>query len=158
MIDYEINRLEEPTPEDARYLSRISKASKAHWGYPPEWLELWQEDLEVSPAYLAQNQTFVLCLRPDRAFIGFCVICEASPELLWVEHLWLLPEYIGQGLGSALLQRSLEECILPEHRSVRVVADPNAAAFYGSRGFSVIDYHPSQPGDRRLPVMEKSLA
>lgn len=145
-----------PSAADAQLLSSISKASKAYWGYPPEWLELWRADLEVTPEYLARHYNFVLHWLPDRKVIGFCVLMEEAHQL-WVEHLWVLPDYIGRGLGSALLTTALDQCIGPNHRSVRVIADPNAVPFYKSKGFSTVDYHPSQPGNRRLPVMERTI-
>lgn len=155
-MNYKIHKLTKPSEANAQMLSRISKASKAHWGYPAEWLALWQEDLEVTPAYLAQHHTFVLREVQQEAFIGFCIISEAMPRL-WIEHLWVLPQFIGKGLGSALLETALSSCIQPEHQSVKVIADPNAAAFYEAKGFITVDYHPSQPGDRKLPIMERVL-
>lgn len=154
---FHIHQLETPMEQDARALSRISRASKAHWGYPEEWLNLWRADLEVSTDYLRQHHTFVIRLHTDQSFIGFCILSEEGSHLLWVEHLWVLPEYIGRGLGSALLQTALTACIRSEHQAVKVIADPNAAPFYAAKGFVTVDEHPSQPGDRKLPVMEKRL-
>nr|WP_244136134.1 MULTISPECIES: hypothetical protein [unclassified Burkholderia] len=34
---------------DADELTRLARLSKAHWGYPKEWLDLWQNDLTISP-------------------------------------------------------------------------------------------------------------
>lgn len=154
---FHIFKLYRSTETDAKSLSRISKASKAYWGYPAAWLELWRNDLEVTAAYLTQHPTFVLQNTVNSTYTGFCIISEEHTHTLWIEHLWVLPEYIGQGLGSALLNTALQTCVQPGHRLVKVIADPNAAAFYASKGFITVDYHPSQPGDRKLPVMEKSL-
>lgn len=154
---FQISRLYHPSQTDAENLSRISKASKAYWGYPVEWLELWRADLEVTPDYLARHHSFVLQNKADSTYLGFCILSEEGDHTLWIEHLWILPDYIGQGLGSVLLNTALNACIQTGHRSAKVIADPNAAAFYGAQGFHTFDYHASQPGDRKLPVMEKLL-
>ena len=39
------------TPEQADELTRIALASKAHWGYPRRWLEIWTPQLTFSPEY-----------------------------------------------------------------------------------------------------------
>lgn len=36
-------------PSDADQLTKLAFLSKAHWGYPTEWLELWEADLTVTP-------------------------------------------------------------------------------------------------------------
>ncbi|CAB3770918.1 hypothetical protein LMG29660_06760 [Burkholderia puraquae] len=33
--------------EDADALTQLARISKAHWGYPKDWLELWQSDLDL---------------------------------------------------------------------------------------------------------------
>jgi GNAT superfamily N-acetyltransferase len=99
---------------------------------------------------------FVIRSAENRGFTGVCVLEEQLPHL-WVEHLWVRPDHIGKGLGTALLEHALEACIADRHQSVKVVADPNAVPFYRARGFETIGYHPSRPGDRQLPVMEKRL-
>lgn len=34
---------------DADELTRLARISKAHWGYPKDWLDLWQGDLTITP-------------------------------------------------------------------------------------------------------------
>lgn len=155
-LDYQIIQVDQPTESIAERLSRISKASKAHWGYPPEWLELWRADLEVTPAYLAQNRVFLLELLPGKESIGFCIIQDEG-TVLSVEHLWILPAYIGRGLGAALLQKAIADCMSNDIRVIRVVADPNAAPFYAAKGFITVSFESSMPEGRRLPVMEKEV-
>jgi hypothetical protein len=35
--------------DEAGLLSDLAFRSKAHWGYPPDWLELWRPELTVTP-------------------------------------------------------------------------------------------------------------
>lgn len=34
-------------PYEAEELTRLAFLSKAHWGYPPEWLEFWPSLVET---------------------------------------------------------------------------------------------------------------
>lgn len=40
-------------------LSRLAFRSKAHWGYPREWLEAWRPELTLTPATLREQRVFV---------------------------------------------------------------------------------------------------
>ncbi|WP_230960410.1 hypothetical protein [Burkholderia pseudomultivorans] len=37
---------------DAGQLTTLARLSKAYWGYPREWLDLWEADLTVTPAVI----------------------------------------------------------------------------------------------------------
>ncbi|MEO1049280.1 MAG: GNAT family N-acetyltransferase [Bacteroidota bacterium] len=136
---------------DIPVLNQISAASKAYWGYPEEWLQRWQPDLMVNAEHLTENTVFVIQVG-DR-LIGFCSIAEEA-SFYEVLHLWVLPEFIGKGMGKSLLQHSLKQTVkLP--KMIRVEADPNAAPFYESQGFETFDRVESYPKGRFLPVMRK---
>ncbi|MBX2877692.1 MAG: GNAT family N-acetyltransferase [Saprospiraceae bacterium] len=156
MDNHQIKLLVNPTKEDAVLLSQIAQSSKAFWGYPSEWLALWKPDLTFSISYLASHTVYILQTLPEQQTIGVCITVEEPPHL-WIEHLWLLPDQIGKGFGKALLEHAITNTTLPVHQSVKVIADPNAAPFYAARGFQFIGHHPSTPGDRQLPIMERPL-
>ena len=144
-------KIELASKADLATLSQISVASKMHWGYPKEWWAHWQEDLTVTEKSLQENTIHKLVFADS--IIGFCAIA-AMENYYEINHLWLLPSYIGQGLGKVLLEESLKRSI-KQSALVKVIADPNAAAFYAKRGFQAIDQIESYPKGRFLPVMEK---
>ena len=88
--------------------------------------------------------------------LGFCVLSEAD-GVLEIEHLWIRPEHIGKGLGKLLLRKVLDEVITQSHVTLSVVADPNATGFYEKFGLKTVEYIPSQPEGRKLPVMQLPL-
>lgn len=139
------------TAADLPVLNAIAMASKAHWGYPDEWLELWRDDLTLSEKDLAQFDVYKLLHKAK--LIGWCAIIDG--EMYEVEHLWLLPVWIGKGLGRVLLEAALQRSVL-ENKDIVLVADPNSQAFYEALGFEVIGQVKSQPGDRWLPRMRKA--
>jgi hypothetical protein len=46
-------------PDESSLLGDLAFAAKAHWGYPPELMALWVDDLGVSPGFIEHNH--VIC-------------------------------------------------------------------------------------------------
>ncbi len=88
-------------PEDSKFLSEVAQKAKQNWGYPDDWMQLWQEDLTLTPNYIEENLVFKI-YDQDR-FIGFYAIVDAEiPEL---DHLWLVPESQRKGYGSQIFDQ-----------------------------------------------------
>ena len=137
--------------EDISSLNQISVSSKMHWDYPDEWLQNWMEGLTVTEKHFTTQQIYKLIL--DKEIIGFSAT-EEFEDYYEIDHLWVLPKYIGKGYGKFLLNNTLEK-VVTKNKTIQVVADPNAEAFYASRGFVTFDKTESYPPGRYLPVMKK---
>jgi GNAT superfamily N-acetyltransferase len=74
-------------------------------------------------------------------------------------HLWVLPEYIGKGIGKQLYNHALERCEFLNIHTLKIYADPNAQTFYEKMGATKISEHHSDlfGEDRVLPIMEIKL-
>lgn len=138
---------------DASTLSSISVSAKKHWNYPEEWMKAWSSELKVTPKYIAANSVYKL-LKGDE-IIGFCSI-KKDHNVYEVDHLWILPEYMGHGYGKQLLTTALNSRC-PSGSRIRVYADPNSKEFYEKLGFTLTDYFESYPKGRKLPVLEKTI-
>lgn len=149
-------RIVPATPEQAHELTRIALASKAHWGYPQHWLEIWAPQLTFSPEYFEKNEGWVAIL--DEAPIGFYTLQEENGNAC-IENLWVLPGFIGKGVGKALFLDAVERARGRGYKTLQLEADPNAAGFYEKMGMSEVDEHQyemeGQP--RTLPIMEMKL-
>src|SRR3954452_14900020 len=86
-------------PEDAGTLTRIAHAAKRHWGYPENWIAAWREVLTMRPEFIAGNISYCATER-DRP-IGFYVL-TTEDDGIHLDHLWVLPEAMGRGIGRAL--------------------------------------------------------
>jgi len=144
------------TPDEAGILTTITLASKRHWNYPEEWIQIWLPLLTITPEYILENETWV-------AFKG--EMCAAYYSLkkddksLWLDNLWVLPELMGLGIGKRLFQHALERSRLFGVATLKIEADPNAQNFYEKMGAQKIsDHHNEVKGQLRiLPVMEIKL-
>lgn len=136
--------------EDLDILNQISVQSKRHWNYPEEWIERWKADLTITETDLSE-QTITVAVRHS-TIIGFCAIQE-NPGYYDIMHLWVLPDFIGQGYGKQLLQYSIQS-VCKESKPIHVESDPNAEAFYQKQGFVTFDQVESYPKGRFLPIMK----
>jgi ribosomal protein S18 acetylase RimI-like enzyme len=136
---------------DADALSKISIAAKRYWDYPEEWIARWLPELLISEAYIKENKVMKATI--NKEIVGFCVV-EREKGYFEIAHLWVLPAYIGKGIGKQLLDKSIAKYV-PQGAKLKVVADPNAEAFYEKQGFETMDQVESYPPGRFLPVMWK---
>ena len=114
-------------PAESDPLSVTAYASKAHWGYASAVLESWRHDLLVSADSIARHPTFVCELQGDLAGFYQLILDEGECSL---EHLWVHPLFMGQGVGRSLLAHAVEQAAHCGAKHVVIDADPNAERFY----------------------------
>ena len=73
---------------DSYELTKIAHAAKRYWGYPKELLELWNQDLTVTPGFIARQPVY--CALHGREVIGFYAI-SGSRGVRELEHMWVHP-------------------------------------------------------------------
>ena len=143
-------------PDDAEALSQIALSAKAHWGYPERWMEIWRPQLTFSPDYFYENESWVA--EVDDQPIAFYTLRDKAGNA-WIEDLWVLPEYMGQGIGKQLFLHAVELARHRGYKTLQLEADPNAVGFYEKMGMSKIgERHSEVEGQPRiLPIMELDL-
>ncbi len=139
---------------ERRALNDLARASKSHWGYTDAELELWADDLSVSPRQIAAGR--VMCALIEGRIVGFFAI-ERDDDAAELDHLWVVPDLIGQGLGRALFERAVQMARQAGAQQLRVVSDPNALGFYTRMGAVIVGEHESTPAGRMLPVLSVDL-
>jgi ribosomal protein S18 acetylase RimI-like enzyme len=143
-------------PEEADILTEIALSAKAHWGYPERWMEIWTPLLTFSAEYFEENESWAAVL--DNKPIAFYTLQEKHGTA-WIEDLWVLPEYIGQGVGKKLFLHALTRTREMGYQTLQLEADPNAVGFYEKMGMHKIGEQIGEvAGQKRiLPVMEMEL-
>ena len=138
--------------DDAEALSRVSFAAKRHWGYPESWIERWQESLTITPEFIDHNEVYAAVA--DEGVIGFYALSGEGSEME-LEHLWVLPEFIGTGVGRALFDHAVSRAAASGAEVLGIESDPNAEGFYlrmGARRVGEVSY--AMDGQRRaLPLL-----
>ena len=146
-------RIRPASPEDATTLTRIAHEAKRHWGYPEHWIAHWQDDLTISPEFIAANPVFVA--EDEGGLIGFyaLVIRDRRAEL---DHLWVTPKHIGGGVGKELFFHAMQAAAGRNISEVQISSDPNAEGFYRKMGAYRIGETTSEieGQSRSLPLMK----
>jgi GNAT superfamily N-acetyltransferase len=112
---------------EAESLSALALKAKAHWGYSADTIELWKQELSVSSDTITSTPIFVAAVGDEIA--GFYSLLPSNDS--WkLDHLWVLPRFMGRGIGRELVAHALETAARGGASCVTVDADPNAENFY----------------------------
>jgi GNAT superfamily N-acetyltransferase len=95
----------------------------------------------------------------DRRPVGFYALNE-GPNPTSLEHLWVLPERIGHGIGRALFQHAVGRAATLGATSLTIEADPHAEPFYLHMGADRVGEIASEVADlrRELPLLTIDLS
>ncbi len=136
---------------DAPILTQIAFAAKRHWQYPEEWIQLWKEDLTITEEFILQNPLFTATIGGKIVAFAALKLEEKQYEL---EHLWVLPDYMGLGIGKKLVLHLKQFLQSKNIDKLEVISDPNALGFYQKMGGTVIGEWESALQGRSLPILE----
>lgn len=146
-------RIRRAVAEDAGALSAIAEAAKRHWGYPEPWLDAWRPQLTFDGEQIATKR---ICVIESAAGIAGFYSLEPGTERWTLDHLWVRPDRMGQGLGRQLVTHALARARAAGAMGLDIEADPNAEPFYQHLGaHRVGDVAAPVPGadSRRLPLL-----
>ena len=119
------------TSDQAETLTQIAFAAKRFWGYPERWIQLWSPILTITPEFIEKHETYVAFLENET--VGFCAISKEEDRAS-VEHMWVLPEFMGKGIGAELFRYMLSWCKELGVQILEIESDPNARGFYEHMG------------------------
>ena len=119
-------------PDEADTLTALAHRAKAHWGYPPEWMARWRDELTIGPDDIRAHEVWVA--EDDGRVVGMCAL-ERGDAAWTLEHVWVDPESMGRGVGQALVTHALQHATTAAPMDVHVVADPHATTFYERLGW-----------------------
>src|SRR5262245_12224767 len=108
---------------DAPVLTRVAHAAKRHWRYAEELILQWKDALTVTESYITGHPVY--CAVDDGQCVGFYALVAAGAT--WdLDHMWVDPERIGQGLGTRLFEHAILTLRAAGGRTLTIAADPVA--------------------------------
>ena len=143
---------------DAATLSTIASAAKAHWGYPASWLAQWAEALTITPETITAREVFK-AIR-DGTTLGFYSLQPTDNAAWQLDHLWVLPSFLRQGIGSALFAHAVQQTQSRGARRLMIESDPHAEGFYLQMGAYRIGtiMREIDGRSRTLPLLARDLS
>jgi len=124
-------RIRPASPEEGWRLRELEIASKAYWGYPTELMERFAKVISMTPDYVREHEVWVV--EEAGEIVGFYGLIHYG-EVCELDHLWLLPPYIGKGLGRQLFEHALQRARVAGALRMEWQAEPNAIGFYKRMG------------------------
>jgi len=144
-----------PDAEDYDKLTDICVKSKQHWGYPDYLIDLWKDELTITPRYI-RNHDILKIQNEKNEILGFGAIENLNGNgICEISHLWVHPEYMNKNIGKLLLEQLERKA--GQQKTIKVVSDPNAMAFYQKFGYQKVGEVKSKPDGRKLPLLKKIL-
>ena len=140
---------------DHEELTGITKKSKAHWGFSNELLLEWEPLLTVSAKYIEKNT--VRKIVQNERILGYYSYYFIDENTLKLDNMFILPEFIGNGIGNCLMNDFLEKARASTIQKIVLDSEPKAEGFYQKFGFKTIGQLASSIKDRFLPIMELRL-
>src|SRR5437899_6935683 len=130
-------------PDEADALSDLAYRSKAHWGYPSEWMDLWRAELTIDAQDVAEHRAFVA--EVDGCVAGFYVLKPTVvDDVVELDFLFVDSALIGTGVGASLFRHAIQEATSIGFRAMIWGSDPNADGFYYRMGARKV-------GERKSP-------
>ena len=139
-------------PNDHKILTEITKKSKAYWGYSDEQIEIWSEFLTVSKEYIETKSVYYLIVEDQ--IIGYYSFFHESENIIKLDNLFVLPDFIGKGFGKILMNDFFIRLKNIDVEKVILNSEPNAEEFYTKFGFVKVGQIETSIKDRYLPIME----
>jgi GNAT superfamily N-acetyltransferase len=146
--------------DEAQVLTRLSFESKGYWAYPKEYFDVWKPELTITPEYIEDND--VLVFESEGAIVGYYSIIKLENDLevsgikidkgYWLEHMFIAPEYIGQGIGTMMFDHLRKRCETKGIPKLGILVDPNAKGFYEKMGCTYQGELPSTIAGRTTPL------
>ena len=141
-------------PDEGPCLKEIAIAAKSHWGYEAGSVRRWADQGDFSPTGLTRLAAFVA--ERDGRPVGWASLLPKA-DGWWLEDLWVEPEWIGKGIGSALFQHAVAHARSAGAERLQWEAEPNAVDFYERMGARRLrDSEPTAFG-RIIPIMGLDL-
>lgn len=135
-------------------LSELAVRSKGVWGYSDEFLDVCRPELTLDSSDVLARRTAVAEL--GGTIVGFVTIDGTAPDGE-LGMLFVAPEAIGNGVGTALFRHAVDTAQHAGFRRLVIESDPNAEPFYRSMGAVRIGSVASAAIlGRELPLMEVS--
>ncbi len=136
-------------------ITKITKSSKAYWGYQQEWMQMWEDELTISPDYIRGNKVYKATYNAKIA--GYYSLSFINDKVAELDNLFVLPKFIGKGIGKKLMHHAIETAQFLGLHQIVLEADPNAVGFYEKLGFVVVGKKETKIAGKFFSVMELAI-
>lgn len=115
-------------PDDIETLDDLCRRAMAHWGYTPDYCDIFFSRVDV-PTEIPDADMAYVATDDNGAILGYTAL-NLEPPPPFLEHIHVAPEAWGLGVGRALMDHTLREAAKAGARAVELMSEPKAEGFY----------------------------
>jgi GNAT superfamily N-acetyltransferase len=143
-------RLRPAAPADFERARELTLASKAHWGYDPDFVRRWVDGL----TFEGGQERWIAEL--DGEIVAWAALIPPADGVAVLDDLWVDPAWIGRGVGGRLFRLAADRARELGAERLEWGAEPNAVGFYEKMGGRKLRDHVTEWG-RVAPWMGVDL-
>jgi N-acetylglutamate synthase-like GNAT family acetyltransferase len=129
--------------DDRDAVRELHRRSSLVWDADRANMEAHPELFGVSIEAIDEGRARV-ALAPDGTLLGFSVIAHVEPGVCELDDLFVDPDVMTQGIGSALVADVATRAVAAGDSEIAVTANPDAIGFYERVGFARGESVPTQ--------------
>ena len=152
---FEIRRVE---PSESSQLSQLAHLAKAYWGYSPEFMLAFDEELTFNEDDLSDEKSLFRVGTFEGKICAFYALRFDLGTEVEMTALFVAPTMLGRGMGRRLFEHAVEQARQRGAHKMMIHSDPYAEKFYIKMGAVKIGDVPSRSvEDREIPLLEYVL-
>ena len=122
------------SPDEAQLISALALRSKAHRGYPPDFIEAVRKELSYTAEQIRSEHMRFFVLETAGVVVGFHALILQTPTSIELDALFVDPVFIGKGFGRVLIEHAKSVAASLGATQLTIQGDPNAERFYLAAG------------------------
>lgn len=139
-------------------LTQLAHLAKAYWGYSPEFMLAFDEELTFNTEDLDDEHAMFRVGTFDGRICSFYALRFEGENQLEMTALFVEPTMLGKGLGSRLFEHAVKKARKRGAKKMMIHSDPYAEKFYIKMGAVNVGNVPSRSvEDREIPLLEYIL-
>lgn len=143
-------------PDEADALNELIVRSKSYWGYDQPFVEAYRSFLSLTLEAIKHSPVY--CAEVESTIAGISHFTVASETEIELDHLFVEPTFVGQGIGELLWQHAVDLARSMGAKALVFDTDPHARPFYEHMGAAVVGDHLSTViAGLRIPRMRYEL-
>jgi GNAT superfamily N-acetyltransferase len=147
-------RIRRAGAHEGERLREIAIAAKSYWGYELDDVRRWAAAGDFSAEALS-GELYVA--EADGRPIAWAALI-AKGDVVWLDDLWVEPDWIGRGVGSHLFHHAVDCARQLGARRLEWDAEPHAVGFYARMGARYLREGEPSAWGRVIPVMGLDLS
>ncbi len=143
---------------ESSQLTQLAHLAKAYWGYSPEFMLAFDEELTFNDEDLGDERTLFRVGTYDKQICSFYALRFDLDDEVEMTALFVEPTMLGKGLGRRLFKHAVKKARKRGAKKMMIHSDPYAEKFYIKMGAVKVGDVPSRSVDgREIPLLEYTL-